>query len=264
MSKVSSGRVDVADGFLTYHRTGGAKPALVLSHGLTDNGLCWSRLARALEADFDLIMLDGRGHGDSVRTDGDADHDPAEDLAQAIEGLAVVNPIVMGHSIGARTTARFASLYPERVAAVILEDPPLVPQRDQAVMARWQADLRRQILDFRSLTIDQIIALGKTRSPTWHDDEWGPWATSKAQVDPGVRLHDPEPWQAYMARLGSPTLLLFGEPGFGGLVTPAVAREAHDLNPLIQWAQIDGAGHNIRRENFEAVMGTIRRFLATI
>jgi pimeloyl-ACP methyl ester carboxylesterase len=46
-----------------YHRTGGDKPALVLSHGSTGNGLFWTRVARALESDYDVIMYDQRGHG---------------------------------------------------------------------------------------------------------------------------------------------------------------------------------------------------------
>jgi pimeloyl-ACP methyl ester carboxylesterase len=58
----------VANGIRTHYsrtggQTGGGKPPLVLAHGATDSGLCWSRLARALEADYDVIMPDARGHG---------------------------------------------------------------------------------------------------------------------------------------------------------------------------------------------------------
>ncbi|MCA6319719.1 alpha/beta fold hydrolase, partial [Phenylobacterium sp.] len=67
------GEVAVSGGQLAYHRTGGDGPPLVLSHGLTDNGLCWTRLAEALAPDFDIIMLDARGHGASSRVGpGDA------------------------------------------------------------------------------------------------------------------------------------------------------------------------------------------------
>ena len=38
---IGGGAIPVTGGHLAYHRTGGDKPALVLSHGLTDNGLCW-------------------------------------------------------------------------------------------------------------------------------------------------------------------------------------------------------------------------------
>jgi N-formylmaleamate deformylase len=48
-----------------YLRTGRAKPPLVLLHGLTGSGACWSPLARALEGEYDVVMPDARGHGDS-------------------------------------------------------------------------------------------------------------------------------------------------------------------------------------------------------
>jgi len=44
-----------------YHRTGGDKPALVIAHGITDNGNTWSRIARELEDSYDVIMYDQRG-----------------------------------------------------------------------------------------------------------------------------------------------------------------------------------------------------------
>lgn len=264
MSNWSSGRVEIADGFLAYHRTGGAKPALVLSHGLTDNGLCWTRLAQALEADFDVIMLDGRGHGDSVRMGAGPDQDPALDLAQAVEQLSLESPIVMGHSVGARTTARYASLYPSRVSRVILEDPPFMAQQNPSITAGWQAGFRKQVADLRAMTADQITAGGKKRSPTWHQDEFPAWTASKMQVDPEIRLHDPEPWQDYMARITAPTLLIYGEPGFGGIVTPDIAKSAQKLNPAIQSVQLTGAGHNTRRENFDAYRVAVVAFLATI
>src|SRR3546814_18746705 len=48
-----------------YARTGGAKPPLVLLHGLTGNGACWTPLARAFEHEYDVLMPDARGHGNS-------------------------------------------------------------------------------------------------------------------------------------------------------------------------------------------------------
>ena len=43
-----------------YYRTVGDKPVLVLAHGATDDGLCWTRVARALEDDYDVFMPDAR------------------------------------------------------------------------------------------------------------------------------------------------------------------------------------------------------------
>ena len=46
-----------------YYRTGGNKPPVVLCHGGSDAGLCWTPVAKILEADYDVIMIDARNHG---------------------------------------------------------------------------------------------------------------------------------------------------------------------------------------------------------
>lgn len=40
MPNWQAGDVNVNGIKIHYHRTGGAKPPLVLAHGITDNGLC--------------------------------------------------------------------------------------------------------------------------------------------------------------------------------------------------------------------------------
>jgi pimeloyl-ACP methyl ester carboxylesterase len=257
----SSGIVEIAGGHIAYHRTNTSRPPLVLSHGLTDNGLCWTRVADVLAEDFHVIMLDARAHGNSSRITDGIEHDPALDLAQAIEQLGLDAPVVMGHSLGARSTARYAAMYPERVSTVILEDPPLLARRDEATMEKWRADFRKQVLQFRSMTIEQITQLGKERSPNWHDDEFPAWAESKLEVDFEVSFFDPEPWQKYIPLITAPTLLMYGEAGFGGIVTTEIAAEVRSLNPRITTTQIDGAGHNTRRENFNDYMQVVRSFL---
>ena len=56
-------------------------------------------------------------------------------------------------------------------------------------------------------------------------------------------------------------LLIYGETARGGFVTPEVAAEAVMLNPRIRAVQIEGSGHNIRRENFDAFLLAVRGFL---
>ena len=65
MATWQSGDVTVNGLRLHYTRTGGAKPPVVLAHGFSDDGLCWTPVAEALEADYDVIMVDARGHGRS-------------------------------------------------------------------------------------------------------------------------------------------------------------------------------------------------------
>jgi pimeloyl-ACP methyl ester carboxylesterase len=101
-----------------YYRTGGDHRSLILLHGFTDNGLSWLRVARALERDYDVVMVDGRGLGLS---DGPETGYSQDLLSQDVMGLI---HILMGHSNGALTAASVAANEPELVSAVVLEDPP--------------------------------------------------------------------------------------------------------------------------------------------
>ncbi|MBN1247216.1 MAG: alpha/beta fold hydrolase, partial [Anaerolineae bacterium] len=110
---------------LHYWRTGnGTKPPLVLCHGYSDNGLCWTPVARALEKDFDVIMVDARGHGQSDAPDeGYSTADQAADLAALVRALALDKPVIMGHSMGGATAGYAAATYPDLFGKVVLEDP---------------------------------------------------------------------------------------------------------------------------------------------
>jgi pimeloyl-ACP methyl ester carboxylesterase len=57
-------------------------------------------------------------------------------------------------------------------------------------------------------------------------------------------------------------LLLTSDPERGGIVTPEVAEEAVRLLPSMRVVRLRGAGHNIRREQFDGFIREIRQFLA--
>ena len=261
MTAWASGTLSITGGHLAYHRTGGGGPALVLSHGLTDNGLCWTRLARALASDFDVIMLDARGHGQSSRVLPGDPCAPGEDIAEAIDLLGLRSPIVMGHSVGARATAMFAAAHPDRAARVILEDPPLAPLADPAAAERRRTRFREQVAKFRTMSPAEISAMGKAQSPAWHADDFPAWTLSKQQVDAEAMPDYRTPWQETFAAITAPTLLIHADPALGGLVTPELAEEATRINPNIRTVQIPHAGHNTRRENLAGYLAAVQRFL---
>lgn len=234
---------------------------MLLAHGLTDNGLCWTRVARALEADYDIVMLDARGHGESVRLHDGETHDPGQDIAEVIECLNLKSPILMGHSVGALAVAAFANSHPHIPAKVILEDPPFLPKSDPSVAHDRLKKFREQVARFHTMSDAEITDMGKSLSPDWHDDEFPAWTLGKRQVDPVAMPLSFPLWQTLINTISAPTLLLYGEVERGGLVTPEIAAEAVMINPGITAIQIEGAGHNIRRENFDAFLSAVRGFL---
>ena len=122
---------------LHYCRTGGPRPPLVLLHGITNDGLCWRPVAEALAKEYDVIMVDLRGHGRSDAPEDGYDYETmATEVAALIEGLALENPVVMGHSLGAMTSLTLAGLNPEHFDLGTLG--ALVPFNENKVQVRHQ------------------------------------------------------------------------------------------------------------------------------
>jgi len=268
MSDWLSGYV-LANGLrLHYTRTGGERPPLVLAHGYSDDGLCWAPVARALEADYDIIMVDARGHGRSdAPLSGYGTLSLAEDLAAAIRALRLERPAVLGHSMGGATTLALAGLYPALPGAILIEDAGMFNMGaartpDQAErQARMRADIERFAQTSREALIEQVRA----SQPAWPEDELGPWADSKKRLSPNVLNRAdaaPVDWPALLPKIACPALLITADNDRGAMVTPEAAREMQGMIGGLEVVHVPGAGHSIRREQFAAYIDAVRGFLA--
>jgi pimeloyl-ACP methyl ester carboxylesterase len=262
----------IANGIrIHFYRTGGDKPPLVLAHGITDNGLCWTQLARVLEENYDVIMYDARGHGLSDAPEQDyADVTQAADLAELIQALELGKPDVIGHSLGAVTASVAAANHPDLVHSVVLEDPPWYSSRlgespqDRAANAQ---EWRSQNLQRKSMSRQELIAVCRSENARWSEDECRPWADAKLQVSPNVfKVMEVAwtPWKQVVSRIRCPVLLITGTPSEGALVTPEAAREAAGAWQDGKVVHIDGVGHCIRREAPEQYVALVTGFLAQV
>lgn len=263
MTNWTSEQVHVNGINIHYHRTGGNKPLVVLLHGITDNGLCWTRVAQALEADYDLVMPDARGHGESDKP-ADAYHarDHAVDVAGLIEMLGLQCPILLGHSMGADVAAKTAAFYPNLVSGVVLEDPPWwtavsSPEERSRFIEGWRQGIKHQ----RTLSKEVLI---QQSAPHWHPVERETWAVAHQQVVPEVlnyTLLQPDTWQAVLGSIQCPTLLMIGDKPDDAILNRQDAETFQKIIPDMTIAQIQNAGHSIHRDNFEDFITVVREFL---
>src|SRR4030042_95140 len=89
---------------LHYYRAGRRDGIpMVLVHGVTDDGLCWMPVAKALSPGYDLFLMDMRGHGksDAPKDSGYTLENMASELASCIQSLRLKKPVLLGHSMGA-------------------------------------------------------------------------------------------------------------------------------------------------------------------
>lgn len=257
---------------LHYWRTGGAKPALVLAHGSSDDALCWTNLATALTDRYDVIMFDARGHGLSdPPTAADPVDVQVEDLAGLIKALKLDKPTLMGHSMGSASVAWFAAKYPDVPKAVILEDPALVRPAGTAAPAAAPAtgvaapsvdDRRTQVLKRNNMSEAELVADCMKNSPKWGQAECETWAPSKRRHHPDTaRVNNAlrPPMRDLLPKITAPTLILKADAQ-GEL--RAQNEEVAKLLPKGRLVHIVGAGHNVRRENKEQTLEVLNAFLA--
>lgn len=265
------GNVLLEEGKIHYYRTGGEKPPVILLHGFTDNGMCWTRLAEGLEAEYDLIMPDARGHG--LSSDYPSTKftlkDMAIDLIRIIQKLGLNAPILIGHSMGARVAAYVGAATPTLVSKLVLEDPGWndklfnQPKVDRYMKAdQWKNKIR----NWKNQNSQQIITeFRRVQSLNWHKTDYMSWADAKTQVTLnaiGVLQADPVPLEEIIPKISCPALLIWGDTGMGAVQEEKTAHQIQNMNPNIQIVQISGAGHDVHRDKFDAFLQAVKDFLA--
>jgi N-formylmaleamate deformylase len=256
---------------LHYYRSGGEKPPIVLLHGITDDGLCWSPVAEELSGDYDLILVDLRGHGKSDAPETGYEYiTMAAESSGLITGLGLENPIVIGHSLGAMVAMTLASLNPDLPQAIILEDPPAFwrPDPPSPEEVEMREGMKGWLNDLKRKTRNDLLDIARSENPTWSDSEIGPWADSKHRfslritqlLDPQMSV--PANLPTLLGQITCPVLLITADPELGAILTDADVAELHKFIPQLERVHIPGAGHNIRREQFSRYMEILHAFLS--
>ena len=272
MADYQQGDVKIDGVKIHYYRFKGGKQTIILLHGVSDSGLCWTRVADALAEKYDVIMVDAQGHGLSDRVGKDFSYDThTKQLAGLIKALKLEKPIVMGHSMGAGTAADLAADYPTLPKAVILEDPPwsvVAPHPQNLEEAKkMQQDFRNMFTDLQKRRIHDIVMESQKMNPAWQEEERLPWATAKKQFDNNIFDHivvNPHPYEETAAKIRCPALLISAETGVTNEETAKKVTAAWKAKAPFRWVYIKGAGHNIRREQYAAYMKAVEDFLATL
>jgi len=254
---------------LHYHRTGGragnGKPPLLIVTGVTDMGIGYARVARALEADYDVILFDKRGHGRSEKVQtGYTFEDHAADLAALIEVLDLERPRVIAHSGGAAAAVIVAADHPELMAGLVLYDPCW-----GSGWGGWETTvvaMREWFAGVIPLTRAELTAKWRTEHLTWTDEEIAWQVESKVQVSPNVvqTFDQPEPrWRESLPAITCPILLLTGDRDHG-LISPDDVQAMSGLWHDGRVVQIAGASHMVHHDNFDQFVDAVRAFLAEV
>jgi pimeloyl-ACP methyl ester carboxylesterase len=216
-----------------------AGPPLLLLHGVLRGWRDFVGLLPTLATRWHVHALDFRGHGKSGRTPGRyLVRDYVDDAAAVAEGLFTEPGVLLGHSLGALVALAVAARLPDKVRALVLEDPPspafvaglpgsayhaqFEGMRPLAGSTRPVAELTRRLAELRLPTPDGgTVRLGDLRHPT----ALRFLARCLQDVDPDVftpllagRWLDGIDLDAWAAAVPCPAVILRGNEKLGGML----------------------------------------------
>jgi esterase len=121
MKTVQSG--DVAIHYRRLGKAGNLKPILIV-HGLSYFSYDWLPVGEALGAEREVILMDMRGFGDSDWSPSRDYSVPtmAQDIVAVLDHAGWKEALLIGHSMGGRSTTYAAAKHPGRVGALALID----------------------------------------------------------------------------------------------------------------------------------------------
>jgi esterase len=256
--------------------TGQGESKIVFLHGVMGYSANWRRIAKAFEADHQVLVYDQRGHGRSYRpATGYGPEHYASDLREILNELGWNQIRLVGHSMGGRGALHFAAENPDRVTQLVIEDiGPEYASESSIVLelldavpvpfatkpeARKWFDTRFMEI-FASVSKRKMLAEYLYANLVENERKEAVWRF----FEPGIREsvaagQSTELWREFES-LTMPTLVIRGEHS-KDLPHELYARMLA-ANPRARGVEIGDSGHWVHSDQPDLFIEALRRFFA--
>ena len=262
----STGRARSGDVSISYRKLGNrALTPILIVHGLSYFSWDWLEVGQVLAAEREVVAMDMRGFGDSdwSPTKDYSVPSMAQDIVNVLEHFGWKRALLVGHSMGGRSTTYVAAKHPERAAGLALID--YSPENTPAGSRRVTQTVANTPDKFASIE-DAMKYFGqsnrarfenyltpdfKLKRDTYFRDQFRQPERPKLGVDM---------WQL-IGELRCPLLSMRGTRS--DLYVAEMVQKMKTTNPRLQVVEVE-AGHNIAGENPQGFIAALRPFLAAV
>jgi pimeloyl-ACP methyl ester carboxylesterase len=227
---------------LAYDLLGEAGPPLVLIHGFGLNRGIWRDMATHYLADYQVILPDVRGHGESDAPEGAYPMALlTDDLVGLLDHLEIEQAVVCGHSMGGYIALAFAAQHPERLAGLGLITSRA--EADSAEKKEGRVRLAETVQEQGSSALAETLAPRLSHDPAVVKRAYDLIAATPPAGISGAALGMAErpDRTALLDQLDVPTLVVAGEED--QIVPLAYARHLAESLTKGRLIEIPGAGH---------------------
>jgi pimeloyl-ACP methyl ester carboxylesterase len=230
---------------------------LVFIHGSGADHRIWIKQYTKLKDDFNIIVIDLPGHGQSEGTGEQEVARYVEWIKKFLDALAVEKPVLIGHSLGAAISLVFAIQYGEMLSAI-------VPVGGGAKMP-----VNEMILKGLKTETEFVIGLAAKFSVAKENRE----RLSRTVIE-GLSRANPDVLYgdllacdrlditSSISRIGVPAFIICGADD---KMTPsALSQYLQDNIPGSQMSLVDNAGHMVMLENEKSFNEHLKMFVDSL
>jgi esterase len=245
------------------------KPPFIMLHGISRVAHQFDHLAPHFDADYHVMALDMRGHGDSAWSPEGAYlvEDYVKDLEAFADELNLRGLTLLGNSTGGRVVQVYAGLHPDRVRRLIAED--VGPERTNDIASAFTRQVQQEVNGWANEA--ELVASLKKSNPRTPDQILNAYAHFGSKPRPDGRIEwkrDPnlakgfvptELWR-FVDQIKCPTIYILG--GASRIVPAETQQKLMKTLPDVKIVVMPGLGHYPDQEATEEFIRIVKSFLA--
>ena len=247
------------------------KTVMLCMHGGAASGHWFDFVAAAFAADYHVLALDQRGHGDSAWVEPPAYsyHDYAADIDKVAAKLDLRDFILVGHSMGGMVSTVYAATYPGRMKKLVIVDTSvrlseerLNAMRDvgnrggSSYATREELVARYKLRPGNSLAPVEVVRhIAGFSARQFPDGGW------RHKFDRAVyATRENLDGMPFWERIKVPALLVKG--GRSARISPEIFAEVKKHAPQVELAEVADSDHHVTLDNPDGFVRAVKPFLA--
>lgn len=249
---------------ISYYEKGQGQ-TIVFLHGYLETKEVWDDFVSHLSDEFRLICIDIPGHGESEVIAESHEMDiMANRINDLLEGLAISNYTLVGHSMGGYVSLALANQFSKKINGLVLFHSSVYADNDE------KRNNRRREIDFIKQGKKDLL-LNVNLPKMFADSNVDRFTTILNQIQNrakqmnengicsilrGMMSRDDQ--QEFVANFTKPMLFIFGEKD--NFIPVEAGKNMLALNPEIKGEWLKHSGHMGFIEEKEKSLGIIRKF----
>ncbi len=243
------------------------RKTLLFVHGLSGTLSAWDDYAEELEDTYNVITVDLRGHGNSVRPYKFADYALprfAEDIDALLRQLGVETCHIISHSFGALVVLEFLHRYPQRASGALFLAAPYRMNETWLRRTRLLTHAARTLLDLSPLPLGgkgRLDYRGFGWSPDWSLRRIAPEIYRmglRSYLRCLVSIYD-SGGENYWGELQLPLLFIHGTDD--SFIPFSQAQRLSETLPHARLLAIQGGNHMLVLNNKKEILEAVREFV---